>query len=128
MTIEELEQWQAEFEQFHARFADLFERSESREQAKKYLRGLLAQADRKNNWQVAEVVGDAIAHCFGHLPAILALRLGEEPAQVFAGLLTRLAALEQVGKARVKRFKVVLPLLQCFLCHALPPTQILLSY
>ncbi len=60
MTIEELEQWQEAFEQFHARFADLFERSESREQAKKYLRGLLAQADRKNSWQVAEVVGDAI--------------------------------------------------------------------
>ena len=60
MTIGELEQWQEEFEQFHARFADLFERSESREQAKKYLRGLLAQADRKNSWQVAEVVGDAI--------------------------------------------------------------------
>jgi len=34
MTIEELEAWQEEFEQFHARFADLFERSESREQAK----------------------------------------------------------------------------------------------
>src|SRR3989442_8608139 len=60
MTIGELEQWQEEFEQFHAGFADLFERSESREQAKKYLRGLLAQADRKNSWQVAEVVGDAI--------------------------------------------------------------------
>ena len=60
MTIEELEQWQEAFEQFHARFADLFERSESREQAKKYLRGLLAQADRKNSWQVAEAVGDAI--------------------------------------------------------------------
>jgi SRSO17 transposase len=60
MTIEELEAWQEEFEAFHARFADLFERSESREQAKKYLRGLLAQADRKNSWQVAEVVGDAI--------------------------------------------------------------------
>ncbi len=43
MTIEESEAWQEEFEQFHARFADLFERSESREQAKKYLRGLLAQ-------------------------------------------------------------------------------------
>jgi hypothetical protein len=26
MTLEELEQWQEEFEQFHARFADLFER------------------------------------------------------------------------------------------------------
>jgi SRSO17 transposase len=60
MTIEELETWQEEFEQFHARFADLFERSESREQAKKYLRGLLAQADRKNSWQVAEAVGDRI--------------------------------------------------------------------
>jgi SRSO17 transposase len=60
MTIEELEAWQGEFEQFHARFADLFERSESREQAKKYLRGLLAQADRKNSWQVAEAVGDRI--------------------------------------------------------------------
>jgi hypothetical protein len=34
MTIEELEAWQEEFEQVHARFADLFERSESREQAK----------------------------------------------------------------------------------------------
>jgi SRSO17 transposase len=60
MTIEELEAWQEAFEQFHARFADLFERSESREQAKKYLRGLLAQADRKNSWQVAEAVGDRI--------------------------------------------------------------------
>ena len=60
MTIEELEAWQEAFEQFHARFADLFERSESREQAKKYLRGLLAQADRKNSWQVAEAVGDHI--------------------------------------------------------------------
>ena len=28
MTIEELEAWQDEFEQFHARFADLFERSD----------------------------------------------------------------------------------------------------
>jgi len=60
MTIEELEGWQEAFEQFHARFADLFERSESREQAKKYLRGLLAQADRKNGWQVAEAVGERI--------------------------------------------------------------------
>jgi len=60
MTSEELEAWQEDFEQFHARFADLFERSESREQAKKYLRGLLAQADRKNSWQVAEAVGDRI--------------------------------------------------------------------
>lgn len=60
MTLEDLEAWQDNFEQFHARFADLFDRSESREQAKKYLRGLLAQVDRKNGWQVAEVVGDRV--------------------------------------------------------------------
>src|SRR3989449_8270334 len=60
MTKEELEQWQEAFEAFHARFADLFERSESREQARKYLRGLLTEAERKNSWQVAEAVGDRI--------------------------------------------------------------------
>jgi SRSO17 transposase len=60
MTEEELEQWQDDFEAFHARFADLFERSESREQAKKYLRGLLTDAERKNSWHVAEAVGDRI--------------------------------------------------------------------
>src|SRR5712691_2479889 len=60
MTEEELEEWQEDFEAFHARFADLFERSESREQAKKYLRGLLTEAQRKNSWQVAEAVGDRI--------------------------------------------------------------------
>ncbi len=60
MTKEELEQWQDEFDAFHARFADLFERSESREQARKYLRGLLTEAQRKNSWQMAEAVGEPI--------------------------------------------------------------------
>ena len=60
MTEEELEQWQDDFEAFHARFADLFERSESREQARKYLRGLLTEAQRKNSWQMAEAVGEPI--------------------------------------------------------------------
>jgi len=60
MTQEALEQWQDDFEAFHARFADLFERSESREQARKYLRGLLTEAERKNSWQMAEAVGEPI--------------------------------------------------------------------
>jgi SRSO17 transposase len=60
MTKEELEQWQEAFEAFHARFADLFERSESRAQAEKYLRGLLTEAQRKNSWQVAEALGEPI--------------------------------------------------------------------
>ena len=60
MTPEELEQWQDDFDAFHARFADLFERSESREQARHYLRGLLTEAQRKNSWQMAEAVGEPI--------------------------------------------------------------------
>ena len=60
MTEEELEQWQEEFDAFHARFADLFERSESREQARTYLRGLLSEAQRKNSWQMAEAVGERL--------------------------------------------------------------------
>src|SRR5258708_26687521 len=60
MTEEELEQWQEEFDAFHARFADLFERSESREQARTYLRGLLTEAQRKNSWQMAEAVGERL--------------------------------------------------------------------
>jgi len=59
MTPEELETWAEDFEAFHARFAPLFARSEPREQAAKYLRGLLAPIPRKNGWQVAEAVGDA---------------------------------------------------------------------
>jgi len=58
MTLQELDQWENSFQSFHARFSDLFPRLESREQARKYLRGLLAPVERKNGWQLAEVVGD----------------------------------------------------------------------
>src|SRR5438477_8577498 len=60
MTTEELEQWQEDVDAFHARFADLFARSESREQARHYLRGLLTEAERKNSWQMAEALGEPI--------------------------------------------------------------------
>jgi SRSO17 transposase len=59
MTAEELDLWADDFVAFHARFADLFARSETREQAAKYLRGLLAPLERKNSWQLAEAIGDA---------------------------------------------------------------------
>jgi SRSO17 transposase len=59
VQIEDFDRWANSFEAFHARFADLFARSETREQAAKYLRGLLAPVERKNGWQVAEAVGDA---------------------------------------------------------------------
>ena len=60
MDIEDLSEWSDDFEAFLARFADLFGRSEPREQARKYVRGLLAPVGRKNGWQLAEAVGDAV--------------------------------------------------------------------
>jgi SRSO17 transposase len=60
MTEEELNEWAEDFEAFHARFAAIFGRKEPRQQAKKYVRGLLASVERKNGWQLAEAVGDAI--------------------------------------------------------------------
>lgn len=59
VTEEDLEDWASSFQAFLGRFGDLFGRSESRVQAGKYLRGLLALVERKNGWQVAEMVGDA---------------------------------------------------------------------
>lgn len=58
MTLEELNEWAEDFEAFHARFAPIFGRKEPRQQAKKYVRGLLAPMERKNGWQLAEAVGD----------------------------------------------------------------------
>jgi SRSO17 transposase len=54
-----LDRWADAFVAFVGRFADLFGRSEPREQMAKYLRALLATLTRKNGWQLAEVAGDA---------------------------------------------------------------------
>jgi SRSO17 transposase len=58
MELEELAPWAESFAAFCARFDNLFERSESRGQARKYLRGLLAPVERKTTWQLAEVAHD----------------------------------------------------------------------
>ena len=58
MIPDELDQWSADFEDFQARFAPFFARSEPREAARRYLRGLLAPVQRKNCWQMAEAVGE----------------------------------------------------------------------
>ena len=60
MTTNELDMWTDDFQGFHARFNCLFARSETREQSKKYIRGLMATIERKNSWNIAEAVGDKI--------------------------------------------------------------------
>jgi SRSO17 transposase len=58
MEVEEFTLWAASFARFCARFDDLFARSESRDQAAKYVRGLLASLERKTSWQLAETLQD----------------------------------------------------------------------
>lgn len=58
MRLDELDTWSDDFASFQARFAALFTRSEPRAQMAKYLRALMARVERKNGWQLAEVMGD----------------------------------------------------------------------
>src|SRR3954452_1691676 len=51
--------WRAELDGLLARFGRLFARAPPREQAGRYLEGLLAPVERKNGWQLAEAIGDA---------------------------------------------------------------------
>ena len=58
MMADELDRWSSDFEDFQARFAPVFARSEPREAVRRYLRGLVAPVQRKNCWQMAEAVGE----------------------------------------------------------------------
>lgn len=51
--------WSASFSVFAGRFAARFSRVEPRRQMAAYLRGLLAEVERKNGWTLAETVGEA---------------------------------------------------------------------
>jgi SRSO17 transposase len=50
------------WQDLHARIAHRFARSEARERAGRYLVGLLERVERKNGWQLAEVIGEAGPH------------------------------------------------------------------
>ena len=56
--IEEVRAWAAGLEALHARIAGRFARSEPRQRARAYLRGLLSPVHRKNGWQLAEHAGE----------------------------------------------------------------------
>lgn len=48
MELSELKEWVTDFEEFHSRFATCFGLREVREQAVKYLHGLVSPVERKN--------------------------------------------------------------------------------
>lgn len=59
--------WIEGLEAVGERIAPRFARSEVRERARDYLRGLLSSVERKNGWQLAEVAGNATPYGIQHL-------------------------------------------------------------
>ena len=62
-----LRSWTEELEAVGDRLSDHFARSEVRQRAQDYLRGLLSEAERKNSWQLAEVAGNSTPYGIQHL-------------------------------------------------------------
>jgi hypothetical protein len=59
--------WGAAFEEVCERIGPIFARSETRERAQAYLRGLLSPIERKNGWQMAEEAGEATPYAMQYL-------------------------------------------------------------
>jgi SRSO17 transposase len=62
-----LRSWTEELVEVNERLWAHFARSEVRQRAQDYLRGLLSEAKRKNGWQLAEVAGNATPYGIQHL-------------------------------------------------------------
>src|SRR6516165_812545 len=67
LTQHDVEQWAEEIEAVGQRIGHHFARSEPRQRALGYLRGLLSDAQRKNGWQLAEYLGEATPDGVQHL-------------------------------------------------------------
>ncbi|MGC9479393.1 IS701 family transposase, partial [Streptomyces sp. WG4] len=53
-ALSDVRLWAGELESVHGQFVHRFSRSESRESALAYMRGLIAPLQRKNGWTLAE--------------------------------------------------------------------------
>src|SRR5438445_7442391 len=61
------EVWTSLFNSICERIGPCFARSETRERAQAYLRGLLSPVERKNGWQLAEEAGEASPYAMQYL-------------------------------------------------------------
>jgi SRSO17 transposase len=59
VTAEQVQGWDEALQGFFLEFSHHFSRVETRWQARKYLRGLMAPLERRNGWTLAEQAGDA---------------------------------------------------------------------
>lgn len=62
MNFENAQAWATSFDAFFGPFATCFQRGETRQSIRQYVRGLLAEVKRKNAWQLAEVLGLSEPH------------------------------------------------------------------
>jgi len=62
-----IKSWGDALKEVGYRIGGRFARSESREQAVSYLQGLLSPVERKNSWQLAEVLGEPTPYRIQHL-------------------------------------------------------------
>jgi SRSO17 transposase len=67
LAIRQARSWAEELEEIGALIGGRFSRSELRERALTYLRGLLSPIERKNGWQLAEEAGDQTPYATQHL-------------------------------------------------------------
>jgi len=57
MDLQKQEDWTTAFNKNWERYGKYYQRSETRDMAKNYVRGLLSDIPKKNGWQLAEAVG-----------------------------------------------------------------------
>lgn len=65
--LAEIQNWADALKEIAYRIGGRFARSESREEAVNYLRGLLSPVERKNSWQLAEALGEPTPYRIQHL-------------------------------------------------------------
>ena len=86
LQAETVARWARRLDALHERIAPRFARPEPRRRARAYLQTLLAGAERRNGWQLAEAAGAALLPLtvpeVRHLLAQLALRKPPAPDDV----------------------------------------------
>src|SRR5689334_5653931 len=68
-TVARVREWANEVEAVGERIGRYFARSEPRQRAIGYVRGLMSATERKNGWQLAEHLGEATPDGVQHLLA-----------------------------------------------------------
>jgi SRSO17 transposase len=65
-TVDAAQQWASGLEAVAARIGARFQRTELRQRASAYVRGLISPIERKNGWQLAEAAGDPTPYGVQH--------------------------------------------------------------